>query len=962
MPDAFISYSRRDSREFVERLSAALAERGKDAWVDLEDIPPASKWEQDLREGVAGSDAFCFVISPGSVASEHCLRELDYASERNKRLVPVNHVAVADADVPAAIASHNWIPQQGSFEDDFEASVATLVEAIETDLDWVRAHTRWGERAEEWDRRERDRSLLARGSDLTEAEQFLAAAAGRRPEPTELQGEYVVASRAAASRRQRVTVGAVSVALVVSLGLAVFALFQRQTAIDERETATSRALAANSFLSLPTDPELSLLLGIEAADAKRTAEAEDALRSALLESRVRLALEGHTGGVTSAEFSPDGATVLTTSEDETGALWDPATGERRAELVGHEADIPRAGAFSEDGTKVLTYAPDGTARVWSAEDGSSIAVLEDRDDALGRLQDAAFSPDGSLVATAPFVNSTAKIWDVESGTLIRELPQDTVDRLGFSPDGKLLITADQDEQVSLWRVADGERLAEYAEDAQTAYSHAGFSPGGDLFVTAGADGFARLRRLDGSVVATLEHAGPVVDVAFSPDGERIATAGEDGVVKVWSTADGSQISVFDGHGAPVNVVAFSPDGTLAASGGDDGRALLWAPTSGSQVAALVGHSGPVVDLDFDDSGSNVVTASTDETARIWTAALGGGAFGPGESSPARGFDPAFSADGAELLAEGGGHASVIETDGRDRVGEFSIEGSENLVPALGPGGELALTTRGFRAVAPELRSTADGTVIGRLNATRVHAAGFSPDGERIVVGGYRSAGIHDLNTGELEVSLIGHDPKLEIQSAEFSDDGAKAVTSSLDRTVRIWDAATGEQLIELPAFGQSDTQLVSYSTGAVLSPSSELVATWARYEADANLWDAVTGELVATLEGQRSSMWDVAFSPSGRYLATVDFEGVVRLWEGQSGRLLSLVADLPGYATAVDFAPGESEILVVTSRSAEQGGENALLAVSCDVCVPIGELEGLARDRVTRELTANERRRFGVED
>ncbi len=57
MPDAFISYSRRDSREFVERLSAALEERGKDTWVDLDDIPPATRWREALDEGVLGSGA-----------------------------------------------------------------------------------------------------------------------------------------------------------------------------------------------------------------------------------------------------------------------------------------------------------------------------------------------------------------------------------------------------------------------------------------------------------------------------------------------------------------------------------------------------------------------------------------------------------------------------------------------------------------------------------------------------------------------------------------------------------------------------------------------------------------------------------------------------------------------------------------------------------------------------------------
>ena len=72
MADLFLSYARADSRAFVARLSAALEERGKETWVDLDDIPAASVWNDDLRAGIASSDSFCFVISPASVASEHC--------------------------------------------------------------------------------------------------------------------------------------------------------------------------------------------------------------------------------------------------------------------------------------------------------------------------------------------------------------------------------------------------------------------------------------------------------------------------------------------------------------------------------------------------------------------------------------------------------------------------------------------------------------------------------------------------------------------------------------------------------------------------------------------------------------------------------------------------------------------------------------------------------------------------
>ena len=188
MPDLFISYARGDSRDFVARLSAALEDRGKDTWVDLDDIPAASVWNDDLRAGIASSDSFCFVISPSSVVSEHCRAELEHAVALGKRLLPVLLLPVPDAGVPEAVASRNWIPQVGRFTDDFDAALDTLVTAIETDLDWVREHTRWGVRAEEWVRRGEDRSVLARGSDLDQAEAFVSGGGGHEPQPTEAPG------------------------------------------------------------------------------------------------------------------------------------------------------------------------------------------------------------------------------------------------------------------------------------------------------------------------------------------------------------------------------------------------------------------------------------------------------------------------------------------------------------------------------------------------------------------------------------------------------------------------------------------------------------------------------------------------------------------------------------------------------------------------------------------------------
>jgi hypothetical protein len=476
MPDLFISYARSDSRDFVARLSAALEERGQDTWVDLEDIPAASVWNDDLRAGIASSDSFCFVISPTSVTSQHCRTELDYAVGLGKRLLPVLHLEVPDAEVPEAVAVRNWIPQTGRFADDFDGSLATLITAIETDLDWVREHTRWGLRATEWAARGEDHSLLARGSDLDQAEAFLSGGGGKEPQPTELQGRYVLASRRAASRRQRQLVTGVSVALVVSIVLGVLALLQRNTAVEqrheadkqrhraetERAAATSRALAANAFLNLPTDPELSLLLGLEAAKASPTTEAETALRSALLGSQVRLQLH-HEGAVYSAAYSPDGTRIVSTSEDETAAIWDTASGDRIAVLQGHTQPVQKA-VWSADGSRVVTVAADGTARVYDGRTGEPVSVITDPDDP--RLSDVVVSADGSVVVTAGFVHNQVHFWSAADGSLLGTIPRNTVDAMALSPDDSLLLLAEQNQGVELWRTHDASLVASFPEDSQ----------------------------------------------------------------------------------------------------------------------------------------------------------------------------------------------------------------------------------------------------------------------------------------------------------------------------------------------------------------------------------------------------------------------------------------------------------------------------------------------------------------
>ena len=96
MADLFISYSRRD-RAFVERLHKALEARDKDVWVDWTDIPPTADWFAQITDGIREANAFVFVISPDSLGSDVCARELEYASGAS-----LGHGRAASSSAPAA--------------------------------------------------------------------------------------------------------------------------------------------------------------------------------------------------------------------------------------------------------------------------------------------------------------------------------------------------------------------------------------------------------------------------------------------------------------------------------------------------------------------------------------------------------------------------------------------------------------------------------------------------------------------------------------------------------------------------------------------------------------------------------------------------------------------------------------------------------------------------------------------
>ena len=247
MAEIFISYSRKD-KDFVRRLDESLKSRGRDTWVDWEGIRPTEEWMQAIYGAIDGADTFVFVLTPDSVASDVCSREIALAAAHNKRMVPIVAREVDAKAVPESLAKLNWIFCRES--DDFEKATDDLISALDTDLDWIHAHTRLLTRAIEWENKGKNNSFVLRGDDLRSAEQWLAqAGADKERQPTALQTEYIIASRQAAARRQRITLGAVTFGFVVAIILAIVAVFARQEAVKQRGKAVAGRNRADDVIN-----------------------------------------------------------------------------------------------------------------------------------------------------------------------------------------------------------------------------------------------------------------------------------------------------------------------------------------------------------------------------------------------------------------------------------------------------------------------------------------------------------------------------------------------------------------------------------------------------------------------------------------------------------------------------------------------------------------------------------------
>ena len=219
MARIFVSYSRKNI-DFCKRLTDELQKRDLDFWVDWEGIPPTVDWLKEIEKGVEEADTFLAIVSPEWISSKICLDELDIAVKNGKRLIPVVPIEIKWNDAPPELSYINYIFFRET--DDFNVALDKLFTALDTDYDWLKTHRRLQVKALEWERGNKDSGFLLRGRDLEEAEQQISINATKDPHPTDIQREYVLLSRQAATKQRRITTGVLTFIIVMLAGISAY--------------------------------------------------------------------------------------------------------------------------------------------------------------------------------------------------------------------------------------------------------------------------------------------------------------------------------------------------------------------------------------------------------------------------------------------------------------------------------------------------------------------------------------------------------------------------------------------------------------------------------------------------------------------------------------------------------------------------------------------------------------------
>lgn len=488
-----------------------------------------------------------------------------------------------------------------------------------------------------------------------------------------------------------------------------------------------------------------------------------------------------------------------------------------------------------------------------------------------QVWDVNFSPEGKMIATANRDN-TVQLWH-RNGKEIATLKghQGAITSVNFSPDGQFISSTSRDATIKIWNRKG--TLLKTLTGHQDVVLKAVFSPVSKTIASASQDKTIKIWSIDGELLRSFKaHQNWIIDISFSPDGRTIASASLDNTMKLWNLK-GELLRTFKADKV-VWTVDFSPDGKTIASGGADNTIKLWRVEDGKLINTLKNHIDGVWKVIFSPDGKTIASASWDKTIKLWNTKGVLLKTLKGHNGRIRGL--AWSPDSNTIVSTSEdktirfwnlNNALVKTVYGHtNAVIPVAVSSNGKIIASASDDGSVKLWSRNGKLI-----QTLKGYEQGVLGVA------FSPNNQIIASAGNDSIIKLWTIAGKELHTLKEH--LAPVWSVNFSPDGKTLISGSEDGTVKLWNI--------------DGTLLNTINTGqgiiraAIFSPDGNIIASGGKNKT-IKLWNR-QGKLLNTLKGHYDTVTAIAFSPDSEMIATASLDKTVKLWNRNGELIRTLV-------------------------------------------------------------------------